>query len=113
MRLRATCSVNVLSMYNGTLLKLSLEPSSNITLKQNIASFLVRAAAASFASIVDCAASPCNPTLKLIGALVSIRKYDDVDLPLSGLLPHFASEKAASLKPPCFLVMEKSVDPLK
>ena len=29
----------------------------------------------------------CSPTLKLIGALAGITMYDDVDLPLSGLLP--------------------------
>ena len=50
---------------------------------------------------VDCAVSPCSPTLKLIGGLASIMMYDDVDLPLSGLLPQLASEKTASLKPSC------------
>ena len=80
--------------------KLSSKPISNITLEQNTASFIVRAAAACSASIVDCAVSPCNPTLKMIGALVSITMYEDVDLPLSGLLPQLASEKAASLKLP-------------
>ena len=42
-----------------------------------------------------------SATLKLIGALASSTMYDDVDLPLSGLLLQLASEKAASRKPPC------------
>ena len=63
--------------------------------------FGVETRTTSSASIVDCAASPFSPTLKLIEALPSITMYEDVDLPLSGLLPQLASEKAASLKPPC------------
>ena len=39
--------------------------------------------------------------------------YDDVDLPLSGLLTQLASEKVASLNPPCLSVMTKLVDPAK
>ena len=45
----------------------------------------------SSASIVDCAASSCGPTLKMIGALVSVTMYNGVDLALSGLLPQLAS----------------------
>ena len=93
--------VQRLSMYSGTLPKLSSKPSSNIMSEKNTASFIVRATVTSSASIVDCAVSPCNPTSKLIGALASITMYDDVDLPLLGLLPQLASKKAASLKPPC------------
>ena len=63
--------------------------------------FIVRAAATGSASIVDCAVSPCSPTIKLVGALASITMYDEEDLPLSELLHQLASEKAASLKPPC------------
>ena len=101
MRLPPTCSADVLSMYNGTLPKPSSKPSFYIISEQNTASFIVRAAVTSSASIVDCAIVPCSPTLKLIEALASITMYDDVDLPLSGLLPQLASEKAASLKPLC------------
>ena len=71
-------------------------------LEQTTASFIVRSAATSSASIVDCAVSLSSPILKLIGVLASITMYDDVDQPLSGLLPQLASEKEASLKPPCF-----------
>ena len=60
-----------------------------------------------------CLVNPPSPTLKLIGALASITIYDDVHLPLSGLLPQFASKKANSLKPTCLQIMEKSVDPVK
>ena len=91
----------MLSIYNGTLPKLSLKPSSNIMLEKNTASSIVRAIATSSASIVDFAVSPCTPALKLIGALAKTTMYDDMDLPLSGLLPQLASEKTASLKPPC------------
>ena len=99
----------MLSIYSGTLPKLSSKPSSNIMLEQNTAFFVARAAA----SIVDCAVSPCNPTFKLIGALANITIYDDVDLPLSGLLPQLASEKEASLGLPCLQAMETFVDPAK
>ena len=100
MRLQATCSADVLSMYRGTLLKISSKPSFNIILEQNTTSYIVKAATTSSVSIAYCAASPWSPTLKLIGALASITMYDDVDLPLLGLLPQQESEKAASLKPP-------------
>ena len=70
-------------------------------LEQNTAFSIVRATATSSASIVDCAVSSCSPTLKLIGALVSITMHDDVDLPLSKFVPQLASEKAASLKSAC------------
>ena len=102
MRLPATSSSDVLSMYSGTLQKLSSKTSSNIMLEKNAVYFIVKAAATSSASIVHCAVSPCSPTLKLIGAITSITIYDDADPPLSGLLPHFASKKAASLKPESF-----------
>ena len=82
-RLPVMCSADVLSTYSGTLPNLSSKPSSNITLEQNTTSFIVRAAATSSASIVDCVVSPHSPTLKLIGPLASIITYDDVDLPLS------------------------------
>ena len=67
----------VLSIYRGTLPKLLSKPSFDIILEQNTASF-----ATSSASIVDCAAGPCSPTLKMIMALASTMMYDDVDLPL-------------------------------
>ena len=93
---------DVLSIYNGTLPKLLSKPSSSIMLEQNTASFFIaRAAPTSFASIEDCAVSPYSPTLKLIGALANITMYDEVDQPLSGLLPQLASEKEATLKSPC------------
>ena len=44
MRLPATCSADVFSMYSGTLSNLSSKPSSKITMEQNTASFIVRAA---------------------------------------------------------------------
>ena len=92
---------DVLSIYNGTLPKLLSKPSSSIMLEQNTASFFIaRAAPTSFASIEDCA-GPYSPTLKLIGALANITMYDEVDQPLSGLLPQLASEKEATLKSPC------------
>ena len=100
MRLPGTCSADVFSMYSGTLPKLSSKPCSHIMLEQDTTFFIVRAAATSSACIVDCAVSPCSPTLKLIGALTSITMNYDVDLPLSGWLPQLASEKAASLNPP-------------
>ena len=74
---------------------------ANIMLERNTATFIVRAAATSSASIMDCVVSPCSSTLALIGALTSITKYVDVDLLLSGLLPQLAFQKAASLEPPC------------
>ena len=86
-------------------------PSSFIMLKQNIAPFIVSAAVASSASIMDCAVSPCSPTLKLIVALARKITYDGVDLPLSGLLPQFTSENVVSLKPTYLYVMAKSVVP--
>ena len=99
-RLPATCSADVLSIYSGTLPKLSSKPSSNIMLEQNTAYFLARATATGFTSIVDCAVSLCSPTLRMIAALASVTVCDDVELPLSGLLPQLASEKAESRKPP-------------
>ena len=93
---------NVLSIYNGTLPKLLSKPSSNIMLEQNAASsFIARASPASSASIEDSAVSPCSPTLKLIGVLANITMYNEVDQPLSGVLPQLASEKEATLKSPC------------
>ena len=71
-------------------------------IEQNTAFFIARATATSPTSIVDCAVSPCSPILKIIGALASITMYGDVDLPLSGLLPQLASDKAVRLKPLCF-----------
>ena len=101
MQLPAMRSVNVWSMYSGTLPKLSSKPGFNIMLEQNTASLIIRAADTSTASTVDCVVNLCSPTLKLIGALASITMYEDVDLPLLGLLPQLASEKAESLKLPC------------
>ena len=75
------------SIYSGTLPKLSSKSSSNIMLEDNTTSFIVRDAATSSASIVNCAVSPCSPTLKLIGALASITMYDDADLPLLEFTP--------------------------
>ena len=88
------CNVEVLLiMYNGTLLNHFSKPGSTFMLEQNTASFMVSAAATSSASIVDCAVRLWRPNLMLIRPLVSITVYDnDVDLPLSGLLPRFASE---------------------
>ena len=54
-------------MYTGTLAKRVPNPSSFIILEQNTVSFIVKAAATSSASMVDCAVSPCNPPLKLTG----------------------------------------------
>ena len=88
----------MLSRYNGTLSKRVSNPSSFIMLEQNTASSIVSAAATSSASIVDCAVSPCSPTLKLIGALARKTRNEDIDLPLSGLLPQFASENVVRLK---------------
>ena len=90
---------DVLSIYNGTLPKLLSKPSPNIMVEQNTASFFTaRAAPTISASIEDCAVSRCSPTLKLIGALANITMYDEVDQPLSGLLPQLASEKEATQK---------------
>ena len=50
----------MLLIHNGTLPKLSSKPSSNIMLEQSTASFIVRAAATSVASIVDNAVSRCR-----------------------------------------------------
>ena len=90
-QLPATCNVEVFSRYNDTLLNHFLKPSFTIMLKQNTALFMVSAAVTSFASIVYCAVRLWGPTLKLIGSMASITIYKDVDLPLSGLLPQFAS----------------------
>ena len=54
-------------MYTCTLSKRVPNPSSFNILEQNTASFIVKAAATSSASMVDCAVSPCNPALKLTG----------------------------------------------
>ena len=43
MQLPATCSTDVLSMYSGTLPKLSSKSSPNIMLEQKTASFIARA----------------------------------------------------------------------
>ena len=88
----------MLSIYSGTLPTLSSKPSSNVILEHHTVSFIIRADAA---SILDCAVSPCIPTLKMIGGLASVTMYDEVNLPLSGLLPQLESEKAASRKSPC------------
>ena len=69
-------------------------------LKQDTASSVVRAAATSSASNIECAVSLSSPTLKLIRAVASITMYNDVELPLSGLFPQLASKKAAGLKLP-------------
>ena len=75
------CSVDVLSICSGSLPKLSPKPSPDIVSEQNTASsFIARAAATSSASIVDCAVSPCSPTLKMVGASVSVTMYDGVNL---------------------------------
>ena len=42
--------------------------------------FIARGAATSSASIVDCAVSPCSPTLEMVGASVSVTMYDGVNL---------------------------------
>ena len=61
--------------------KLLSKPSSNITLEKNdVSSFVVRAAATSSVSIVDCAVSPCRPPLKMIGALTSATMHEGVEL---------------------------------
>ena len=74
-------SADVLSICSGTLPKLLRKPSSDIMLEQNTASsFIVRAAATSSDFIVDCAVSPCSPTLKMVGASVSVTIYDSVNL---------------------------------
>ena len=52
-------------MYIGTLSKRVPNPSSFIILEQNTISFNVKAAATSSTSMVGCAASPSNFTLKL------------------------------------------------
>ena len=83
-------AADVLLVYSSRLPKLSSSPSSNIVLEQNTSSLIVRAAATSSASIVNCAVGLCSPPLKLIGTLASITMYDDVDLPLSWLLPQLA-----------------------
>ena len=44
---------------------------------------------------------PLQSNLEADRTLASITMYDDVDLPLSELLPQLASKKAASLKPLC------------
>ena len=75
--------------------------SCNVLLDQGTASSILRAVATSSDFIVDCAVSPCSSTLKLIGALACITMHDNVDLPLSRLLPQLAPEKAVSRKPPC------------
>ena len=82
----------VLLRYNGTLLNPFLKPSSTIMLEQDTASVMVGTASTSSASIVDCAVRLWGPTLKLMGSSTSIMIYEDVNLSLSGLLPHFVSE---------------------
>ena len=51
----------------GALSKRLPNPNSFMILEQNIASFIIKAASTSSASMVDFAVSPCNPTLKLTG----------------------------------------------
>lgn len=88
-------------------------PSSLIMFEQNTTSFIVSAAPTSSASIVDCAVSPRSPTLQLTEAFERKSKYEHVDMPLSGLLTHFASENAVNLKPSWLYVMAKSVVPAR
>ena len=82
-----TYRVEVLSRYNGTLSKRVSNPSSIIMLEQNTASVIGSAVATSSASIMDGDVSSCSPTLKLTQALDRKTKYENIDLPLSGLLP--------------------------
>ena len=77
----------MLSIYTGTLSKCVPNPSSFILLEQNTASFIASAAATSSAPIVNCAVSPCSPTLKLTGAFARKTIYDEIDLPSPELLP--------------------------
>lgn len=88
-------------MHTGTLSKSVPNLSSFIVLEQITESFTVSAAATSYASIVDCAASSCIPILKFTGTFESMKMYEDIDLQISGLQPQLASENAVSLKRPC------------
>ena len=88
-------------------------PSSYVMLEQNTASFIASAAATSSASIVDCAVSLCSPTFTLTEAFARKTIYDDIDLPLSGLLPQLKLENAVNSKPPCVYVMAKSTVPAR
>lgn len=97
--LLATCRLKVFTINTGTLSKRVSNPSSSILFEQNADSFNVSAAATNYVSIVDCAVSPRSPTLKFARAFESMVMYQDTDLPLSGLLPQFASENTISLKP--------------
>ena len=99
--------------YNGTLSKRVSNTISFIMLEQNTASIIVSAVATSSASIMDGDVSSCSPTLKLTRALDRKTKYENIDLPLSGLLPQFASENVVRLKPPCLYVMAKAVVPAR
>ena len=98
-------------MFNGALLNSDPNPSSVITLVQNITSFIASPAATSSASVVDIAVRLLSPDLKLIGAFAIIMMYDDMDFPLSGLLPQLESEKAVSFRPPFLYVMLESFVP--
>ena len=82
-------------------------------LEQNTASVIVSAVAISSTSIMDGDVSSCSPTLKLTQALDRNTKYENIDLPLPGMLPQFASENVVRLKPPCLYVMAKSVVPAR
>ena len=96
----------MLSRWNGTLSKRVPNPSSFIIVEQNIASFTISAVATSSVSF-------CSPTLKLIRALARKTSYGDLQLPLSELLPQFASENVVRLKPPCLYLAVKSVVPAR
>ena len=62
-------------------------------LQQNTAPFIVKAPASSSASMVDCAVSPCSPTLIIIGVLASVTMYDGLDLRYWGCYPSWHPQR--------------------
>lgn len=63
-----TYIIEVLAMYTETLSRRVPNLSSFVMFEKNTEHFIVSTAAMSPASIVDYAASPCSPALKLTGA---------------------------------------------
>lgn len=88
-------------MYTGTLSKSVPDLSFFVISEQKSDSFIANAAVTNFILLVGCAVSSCSSTLKVIEAFGKLTIYEDVDLPLLGLLLKFASENSVSLNSPC------------
>lgn len=76
-------------------------PGRALMLEQQTTSFMASAAATDLASTVDYTVNLCSPTLEMIGSFEKRTIYDEIDFPMSGLLPQVALENAVTLHSPC------------